>query len=130
LGEFVRVARVGDFRPGGRGRAVDLDGKQVAVFRTQSGWIAVSDACPHMGASLADGRIVGDKIECGWHGWKFDTRTGKNAFKEWACVTVYQVRIEGDDVLLERRPEEPVTRDPDAGRPSLDGFEPDQGDER
>jgi nitrite reductase (NADH) small subunit/3-phenylpropionate/trans-cinnamate dioxygenase ferredoxin subunit len=131
LGEFVRVAKVADFRRGGRGRAVELDGKQVAIFRTQNAWIAVSDACPHMGASLADGKIDGEKIECAWHGWKFDTRTGKNAFKDWACVTVYAVRIEGDDVLLERKPQAaPDKRDPDAGRPSLEGFELDGEEER
>lgn len=110
---------------------MDLDGKQVAIFRTQNAWIAVSDACPHMGASLADGKIVGEKIECSWHGWKFDTRSGKNTFKEWACVTVYEVRIQGDDVLLERKPEEPpAKRDPGDGRPSLEGFELDDEEER
>jgi len=101
VGDLVRVAKVSDFRIR-RGRTVELDGKKVAVLRSKDGWVAVSDACPHMGASLADGRVVDGKVECSWHGWKFDFRTGKNAFKEWACVTVYAVHVQGDEVFLER----------------------------
>ena len=101
MGDLVPVAKVSDFRIR-RGRTVDFEGKKVAVHRTSSGWVAVSDACPHMGASLAEGKIVDGKIECAWHGWKFDLRTGKNAFKEWACVTVYAVHVRGEQVFLER----------------------------
>lgn len=58
-----------------------LDG-QVAVFRGESGGVsAVSAYCPHIGAHLARGQVVGDELECAFHRWTFDaaghcTRTG------------------------------------------------------
>ena len=41
----------------GRGRQVDVAGVKVAVFWDGVRWMALADTCPHMGASLADGRL-------------------------------------------------------------------------
>jgi phenylpropionate dioxygenase-like ring-hydroxylating dioxygenase large terminal subunit len=32
---------------------------------------AFDDRCPHRGASLALGRVQGEALECGYHGWRF-----------------------------------------------------------
>jgi len=100
----VRVGRVEDF-PLGRGRRVKLPGETVAVFRLASGWFALQDSCPHMGASLADGRIEDGAVVCHWHGWRFDLRSGQGDMRRWACARVYGVRVEGGEVLLEPPPE-------------------------
>lgn len=96
---FMKVGRVEEFSDG-RGRAVSVDGKTVAVFRRGERFFAVGDRCPHMGASLADGEIVEDEVQCSWHGWRFHLGTGRSQAKEWACVPVYEVRVEGGDVLV------------------------------
>lgn len=56
-----------------------LTGEQVAVFRGLEGKAYVVDAyCPHLGANLAvGGRVVGDCIECPFHGWQFRGEDGK-----------------------------------------------------
>ncbi|GAA6099509.1 cholesterol 7-desaturase nvd [Tachysurus ichikawai] len=53
--------------------------EQVAVFRAQNGKVHVVDAyCPHLGANLAvGGRVVGNCIECPFHGWQFRGEDGK-----------------------------------------------------
>lgn len=58
---------------------VSVLGLQLAVFRDSNGEAHVLDAyCPHMGANLAvGGRVVGDCIECPFHGWKFRGHDGK-----------------------------------------------------
>lgn len=112
MGDWVRIGAPGDFREG-RGRAIDLDGKKVAVFRTAGGWVAFGDTCPHMGASLADGRIVGGHVECPWHEWRYDLATGRNDKKAWACVPVYEIKVEGDDVLVKRPDPPPPSHSPD-----------------
>lgn len=54
-------------------------GEQVAVFRGHTGEAHVVDAyCPHLGANLAaGGRVLGDCIECPFHGWQFQGSDGK-----------------------------------------------------
>ena len=57
----------------GQVKAVRVAGKDLAIFRGQSGRVTVLDAhCPHMGAHLAEGRVEGDSLRCFFHHWKFD----------------------------------------------------------
>uniref|UniRef100_A0A493TEI3 cholesterol 7-desaturase n=1 Tax=Anas platyrhynchos platyrhynchos TaxID=8840 RepID=A0A493TEI3_ANAPP len=65
--------------PPGTVRSLSLLGEQLAAFRTQDGQAHVVDAyCPHLGANLAaGGRVVGDCIECPFHGWQFRGEDGK-----------------------------------------------------
>ncbi|NXX16340.1 DAF36 desaturase, partial [Podargus strigoides] len=60
-------------------RSLALLGEQLAAFRTQDGQAYVVDAyCPHLGANLAaGGRVVGNCIECPFHGWQFQGEDGK-----------------------------------------------------
>jgi nitrite reductase/ring-hydroxylating ferredoxin subunit len=45
-------------------------GRRLVAFRTESGSIAVMDArCSHLGADLGRGRVVGESIQCPFHGW-------------------------------------------------------------
>ncbi|MCP3981656.1 MAG: Rieske (2Fe-2S) protein [bacterium] len=104
-GEFTKVGKVDEF-PQRRGRAVKVGGRTIAVFRTPEGWRATVDACPHMGASLADGKVEGGRVECHWHHWNFDLGSGECDTKSWCRIPVYPVRIEGDDVLVELPPDE------------------------
>jgi nitrite reductase (NADH) small subunit/3-phenylpropionate/trans-cinnamate dioxygenase ferredoxin subunit len=123
VGELVKIGRRSEFREG-RGRAVSVGGVSVAVFRTPSGFVAIADTCPHMGASLADGRLTGPHVECAWHGWKFDVSTGRSDVRDWACVHVYEVLVEGEDVLI-RRPDPPPPRE-EAPEEEWEVFDPEK----
>jgi len=48
-------------------------GRELVLFRTESGRVCVSDAyCPHLGAHLGHGGVVeGEAITCPFHGWRF-----------------------------------------------------------
>ena len=49
-----------------------LDGR-VVVFRGANGLPRVLSAyCPHLGADLAVGSVVGDELRCAFHHWRFD----------------------------------------------------------
>jgi nitrite reductase/ring-hydroxylating ferredoxin subunit len=50
-----------------------LDGR-VVVVRGEDGVATVlSPYCPHMGADLAVGSVVGNSIRCAFHHWRYDT---------------------------------------------------------
>jgi phenylpropionate dioxygenase-like ring-hydroxylating dioxygenase large terminal subunit len=51
-----------------------LLGEPVVLFRKEDGVpIALADRCPHRFAPLSRGRLVGDELQCGYHGLRFDT---------------------------------------------------------
>ena len=48
-------------------------GQRVAIYRLSDGtYAALDDACPHRKLPLSMGRVVGDHLECGYHGLTFD----------------------------------------------------------
>lgn len=50
-----------------------LCGIQMVLYRMASGApAALRDLCPHRRAPLSKGRVVGEVIECGYHGLRFD----------------------------------------------------------
>nr|XP_050025189.2 cholesterol 7-desaturase nvd-like [Dermacentor andersoni] len=53
-------------------------GQEFVAVRCEDGTARVFDAyCPHLGAHLGMmGRVAGDIIECPFHGWKFDCKSG------------------------------------------------------
>lgn len=49
-----------------------IQNEPILIFRDQAGKShAMRDICPHRGIPLSYGRIVDDKVECPYHGWKF-----------------------------------------------------------
>lgn len=63
--------------PGGVSK-LRLFGRDVVLYRTHSGVARLVDAhCPHLGAHLGFGEVVGECIRCPFHGWEFDP-SGQN----------------------------------------------------
>jgi len=57
----------------GRILARTLLDQPLALFRTASGRIvALDDRCPHRFAPLSRGRVIGENLQCGYHGAQFD----------------------------------------------------------
>jgi phenylpropionate dioxygenase-like ring-hydroxylating dioxygenase large terminal subunit len=51
-----------------------LFGTPLVVFRGEDGKPGtLLDRCPHRNVPLSLGRIVGRRVECAYHGWRFDT---------------------------------------------------------
>ncbi len=59
----------------GRARSVVIFRQRLALYRGADGRVRALDAfCPHMGADLANGAVVGDELQCYFHRWRFDER--------------------------------------------------------
>lgn len=115
--EWIRVGDVALWVKG-RGRKVDVEGQPIAVFWDGAAWTALDDTCPHMGASLADGRLFGKELQCSWHEWRYDRTTGQCPVRPWARVNVHEVRIEAGGVWIKGA--EPSSPPPKAGEPEAD----------
>ncbi len=48
-----------------------LAGRQWVLSRLGDVVVGFADACPHRRARLSAGRVVGDTLQCGYHGWRF-----------------------------------------------------------
>lgn len=52
---------------------IQILGNWIALFRGEGGTVqAISDRCPHRFASLSSGRVVGEALQCPYHGLHFD----------------------------------------------------------
>jgi phenylpropionate dioxygenase-like ring-hydroxylating dioxygenase large terminal subunit len=52
--------------------ARDILGEPIILYRTQAGEaVAVAGICPHRAYPLAKGRLVGDALQCGYHGFEY-----------------------------------------------------------
>jgi nitrite reductase/ring-hydroxylating ferredoxin subunit len=101
--KIVDAGRVEDL-PEGSSKTIALSGGcELALYRVDGEFYATENFCPHKGAPLAAGTLCDHIVECEWHGWQFDVRTGE-------CLTVrekiltYEVVIEDGvvKVLLEQ----------------------------
>lgn len=46
----------------------------LVLWRGSDGGVSVLlDRCPHRSVPLSMGRVVGNELQCGYHGWRFDT---------------------------------------------------------
>ncbi|AFY39401.1 Rieske (2Fe-2S) iron-sulfur domain protein [[Leptolyngbya] sp. PCC 7376] len=47
--------------------------EKFVLFRDRQGSVhALEDRCPHRQVKLSSGQVVGDRLECAYHGWQFD----------------------------------------------------------
>jgi vanillate O-demethylase monooxygenase subunit len=53
--------------------AVKVDGREIVLFRTESGQAgALDDVCVHRRMRLSCGSVCGEKLVCPYHGWTFE----------------------------------------------------------
>lgn len=98
MGRFIRAASTADI-PEGTGRAISLDGVEVALFHLEGRFYAIENTCPHRGGSLGAGRLEGEEVICPLHGWQFNVKTGR--LPMGGGVRSFQVRVEADAVWVE-----------------------------
>jgi len=101
MGTLVKVAEKKDL-PVGSAKAVEVNGKVIALFNIEGNYYAIDDACTHAGGSLAQGVIDGNEVTCPLHGATFDIKNGKvTGEPAEEDVKGYNVLVEGEDIKVE-----------------------------
>lgn len=69
------LATTDELRAGAKPLKRSLYGDPIAVWRAEDGTpAAVVDRCPHRDVPLTFGCVKGQHLQCGYHGWEFDTQ--------------------------------------------------------
>ena len=75
----------------------------LAVFNLAGSFHVTSDCCTHMEASLAEGTVDGDVVECPFHGGRFHIPSGAVVSRPpTRPLATYDVRIDDDSVFVRR----------------------------
>jgi nitrite reductase/ring-hydroxylating ferredoxin subunit len=96
---FVKIGSVADTPPG-TVREVRAGGRTMALANIDGGFYAVDNECLHQGGPLAEGELSGEWIECPWHSWQYSMKTGECAHEPALKLARYEVKVEGDDILI------------------------------
>jgi nitrite reductase/ring-hydroxylating ferredoxin subunit len=97
----VRVCAQADVAPE-TVKAFEVGDRRLAVYNIDGKFYATDDECTHASASLADGMLEGEVIECSMHFGAFNVRTG--AVEAPPCsvaLRTYKVVLEGEDVFVD-----------------------------
>ena len=99
MANFVKVCKTAEVPPG-TGKTLDVNGKPVALFNVDDNFYALDNTCLHRGGPLGEGELDGKVVTCPWHGWRYDVTSGTHEMNPSIIVEKYEVKIEGDDVLM------------------------------
>ncbi len=122
MGEH-RVAHIDDI-PLDRGLLVEVEGRQVGVFRVGDEVHAFLNVCPHQGGPVGTGGLFPairgqvqarrlrefldpqtTVVACPWHGWEFDARTGTCLADPSRRLRSYQTIVRDGDVIVVTDPQ-------------------------
>lgn len=86
----------------GMGVRYELEGHEpLAVFNVEGKFHVTADTCSHGNASLADGWLEGDQIECPFHQGRFCVRTGQAlTMPAESAIRVYPSKLEDGQVFV------------------------------
>ena len=115
MGNFFPVAKTGEMADGAM-KEVTAQGRNILLARVGDRYYAADGRCPHMGGILAQGKLGGTVVTCPRHSSQFDLTDGHvvrwlkgsglisaigKTLKSPRPLTVYQVKVEKDDILVE-----------------------------
>ena len=85
----------------GRVTVVLVADRAICLTRTEDGYGALDNRCPHQGGPLGEGHIEGGWVMCPWHGFEYDPLTGAPPDDYGDNATVYPIEDRGDGLYVE-----------------------------
>jgi toluene monooxygenase system ferredoxin subunit len=79
-------------------------GRRILVIRTEDGFKAFSNICPHQDVPLVEGQLDGCILTCRAHHWSFDITTGLSVNPANQRLVEFPVRVEAGMVQIGETP--------------------------
>jgi len=99
MSRFVTVGTLDELPPGSC-LSVEKEGQGIALCNSGGTIYALDNTCPHAGGPLGEGSVDGDVVECPWHGWRFNLRTGERSENADISVGCFEVRVVGQEIQV------------------------------
>lgn len=112
------IGTLADF-PEGSHTVIELKGRQVGIFNIRGELHGLPNICPHQTGPLCTGKIVtgslrsdaetgwkpewvhdGEVVVCPWHGLEYHIPSGRCLAFQHIKLRRYDVRVDGDDVIV------------------------------
>ncbi len=100
-GTWMKVADLSDCPPGS---LLDIEaGQESLVLANVDGDLyALENRCSHQDYPLSDGELEGERLECLYHGARFDVCSGRGVcLPAMKRVETYFVRVRGGDIFVQ-----------------------------
>jgi toluene monooxygenase system ferredoxin subunit len=104
---FRKVAAREDLWSGEMAR-VDVNGENILLVNLDDRFYAFADACPHQNSRLSEGNLMDNTLRCARHHWEFDVCTGRGINPQNACLKMFPVKIDGEDILVDLNVDYPL----------------------
>jgi nitrite reductase/ring-hydroxylating ferredoxin subunit/multimeric flavodoxin WrbA len=105
--DFTRVASLNELPPQSQ-KIVQVGVHKVALFNYDGEITAIANACLHkagpLGLGLVEKKYDGLYVTCPWHGWEYNIKTGGSPPGFHDQQALYEVKIEGEDILISTQP--------------------------
>jgi toluene monooxygenase system ferredoxin subunit len=97
---FQRVAKITDLWSGEM-MGLEVNGQHILLVNVDNLVHAYADMCPHQMSRLSEGTLTGKILRCARHHWEFDICSGSGVNPQTACLKLFPVRIDGDEILVD-----------------------------
>ena len=101
MAKWVRLCALSEAPAPGDVTEVEAEGVAVCLANVAGELSALDNICPHRHGPLGQGWLEGDCVVCPWHSWMFHAKTGSAEYPEGEQVSVFPLRVEEGDVLVE-----------------------------
>jgi glutamate synthase domain-containing protein 2 len=97
VAQVAKWSELGDREPA-YALVADVD---LVVVRRGDDVSVLYGRCLHRGALMADGRVDGDNLICGLHGWDYRVDSGVSAYNNDEALQKFNAWVDGDAVLVD-----------------------------
>jgi len=97
---FQKIAKIIDLWSGEM-MGLEVDGEPVLLVNIDNRIYAYADICPHQKSRLSEGTLSDKVLRCARHHWEFDVCSGSGENPRNACLKLFPIRVDGEDILVD-----------------------------